>query len=152
MTKQTKAERVVHANALIEEVAKRGRMFFHHKASGRTANFEFASGGRLRFRDEFTQKLIDTGKAGRGQGFSGGGTLQRLVSDLTKYVSKGERITPAHFGPFPHFMCDGDVWGYGLVTMAELRAALADNDCIARKSDVAHEKGDGQNHDRFETR
>lgn len=132
MTKQTKAERVVHANTLIDEVAKRGRMFFHHKASGRTANFEFTSGGRLRFRDEYTQKLIDTSRPGRWQHFSGGGTLQRLVSDLTRYIARGERIPAAHFGPFPEFMCDGDVWGYGLVTMAELRAALADTDCIDR--------------------
>ncbi len=132
MKKQTKAERVVHANALIEEIAKRGRMFFHHKASGRTANFEVTSGGRIRFRDEYTQKLIDTSKPGWWQHFSGGGTLQRLVRDLTKYISQGERIPSGHFGPFPHFMCEGDIWGYGLLTMAELRAALADNDCIAR--------------------
>ncbi|MCV9964176.1 hypothetical protein OIU34_20030 [Pararhizobium sp. BT-229] len=137
MTKQTKAERVVHANALIEEVAKRGRMFFHHKASGRTANFEVTSGGRLRYRDEYTQKLIDTARAGRWQHFSGGGTLQRLVSDLTKYVSNGEPIAAAHFGPFPQFMCDGDVWGYGLETMADLRDALANSDCISRKKDIA---------------
>ncbi|MDW9481782.1 hypothetical protein GOB57_24340 [Sinorhizobium meliloti] len=132
MTKQTRAERVVHANSLIEEVAKRGRGFFHHKASGRTASFEVTTGGRLRFRDEYTQKLIDTSWPGRWQHFSGGGTLQRLVSDLTKYVAQGERIPPGHFGPFPEFLCGGDVWGYGLETMADLRKALANSDCILR--------------------
>jgi hypothetical protein len=137
MMKQTKAERVVHANALIEEIAKRGRRFFYHKESECTAAFEFTAGGRVRFRDEFTQKLIDTSKSGRWQNFSGGGTLQRLVLDLTKYVSKGERIGAGHFGPFPKMMCDGDIWGYGMETMAQLRDSLSGSDCVAWKTDAA---------------
>jgi hypothetical protein len=137
MTKQTKAQRIEHANALISEVAKRGRMFFHHKGSGRTATFELTRGGRIRFRDEYTQKLVDTSRPGRWPNFSGGGTLQRLVSDLHKYIASGERISSGHFGPFPHFMCDGDVWGYGLVTMAELRASLIDSDCVTHKTHIA---------------
>lgn len=130
MSRQTKSDRIVHVNAVIEEIAKRGRRFFHHRESGRTARFEITSGGRVRLRDEYTDKLIDTSSKTRWTHFSGGGTLQNLVHAMTRYITDGNRVASGHFGPFSHYLCGGDLWGYGLVTMAELRAAITDNPCI----------------------
>lgn len=130
MPKQTRAERIGHANLLLAAIAARGRRFFHHEKSGRVARFELTASGRVRYRDEFSDCLIDTGREGRWRNFSGGGTTQKLVAALGAYVSKGIKISRRHFGPWPEWICDGDVWGYGAETMDELRAAIAGSDCF----------------------
>lgn len=133
MTKSTKAQRAEQANEVIAEIAARGRRFFHHKQSGRVAGFELTSSGLVRFRDEYTQKLIDVSREGRWNGFSGGGTLQSLVTDLGRYVSRGEPVDRRHFGPWAEWRCNGDVWGYGFEAMQDLRQAIAESACLAPK-------------------
>lgn len=130
MTRETKALRKTRANAILTEIAARGRHFFRNAKTGEIARFEFNASGRLRFRDEFTNKLIDVSVERRWDGFSGGGTMQSLVSALGKYVSKGEKVDRRHFGPWRDWKCNGDVWGYGFEEMEDLRAAISDNPCL----------------------
>ena len=147
MARQTRAERVDHANRLVDEIAARGRRFFFHGKSGRTARFELTQTGRVRYRDEFSDCLIDVARSGRWMNFSGGGTLQQLVRDLGLYVAKGAKIDRRHFGPWAQWRCDGDVWGYGFDAMEELRAAIADSDCLRPvQAAVAETSSKGENH------
>ncbi|MBY3432822.1 hypothetical protein HFN89_01360 [Rhizobium laguerreae] len=132
MAKQTRAERIVHANELIRHIAAHGRRFFHYGSVDRTAAFELTDSSRVRFRDECTGLLVDTGREGRWnpQKFSGGGTMQRLVAALGRYVSKGEKIDKRHFGPWAEWMADGDLWGYGFEEMQKVREGIAGSDCV----------------------
>ena len=94
MTKQTRAERISHANEVIRHIAAHGRRFFYYDRHERTAAFELTASGRVRFRDECTDLLVDTGRKDRWnpQRFSGGGTMQRLVAALRTYVTKGVKV------------------------------------------------------------
>jgi hypothetical protein len=132
MTKQTRAERIANANEVIRHVAAHGRRFFHYDRHDRTAAFELTASGRVRFRDECTDLLVDTGRVGRWnpQKFSGGGTMQRMVADLGNYITKGIKIDKRHFGPWADWKCDGDVWGYGFEEMQKVREGIAGSDVI----------------------
>jgi hypothetical protein len=133
MAKQTRADRIRHANELIAQIAAHGRRFFHYARENRTARFELTESGRVRFRDECTDLLVDTSRKTRWNPgkFSGGGTMQRLVAALGDYVAKGVKVDRRHFGPWSPMLCDGDLWGYGPDEMATLRNAIRDSDCLA---------------------
>jgi hypothetical protein len=132
MTKLTRAERMAHVNEVICHVAAHGRRFFYYDRHDRTAAFELTASGRVRFRDECTDLLVDTGRERRWnpQRFSGGGTMQRLVAALGNYVSKGVKVDKRHFGPWADWKCDGDVWGYGFEEMQKVREGIAGSDVI----------------------
>jgi hypothetical protein len=125
------------ANELIAHIAAHGRRFFHYARENRTAKFELTPSGRVRFRDECTDLLVDTSRTTRWnpQKFSGGGTMQRLVAAIGAYVSKGIRIDRRHFGPWHPMLCDGDLWGYGPDEMAKLRDAIRTSACIAPETE-----------------
>lgn len=135
MAKQTRAERIVHANQLLLHISSFGRRFFYYARENRVAAFELTSSGRVRFRDECTNLLVDTSRTVRWnpQKFSGGGTMQSLLTELGAYVSKGVKMDRRHFGPWADWVNAGDRWGYGFEEMEKLRAAISDSDCIDHK-------------------
>lgn len=116
----TKQQRLETANQIIKIISEHGRHFFstnsyppHHTEIPRISHFVFAGNGRLWFVDKYTQRRIYTSyRRGRWRGFSDGGTLRSLVENLADYITKADPIR-RHFGPWPDYLCGGDLWGYG---------------------------------------
>lgn len=108
----TKDDRLEHANAILLSMSRHGRRFFYSKDHDRVARFELDDQGRVRIRDEYTGRAVLLVKDGRWRGFNNGGTLRRLVEDLANYIRTGKTIRN-HFGPWPEWICGGDLWGYG---------------------------------------
>jgi hypothetical protein len=101
------------ANGILSIISSHGRRFFYH--SGCVSHFDMdVPSGRLWFIDGYSQKRIYTAyRRGRWRGFSEGGTLRSLVENLSDYIVKGTPILMGRFGPWPKYLCDGDLWGYG---------------------------------------
>ena len=106
----TKAERVECANRFIAEIASCGRRFFSYK--GCVSRFKVDGRGRVWFINAYNGARIYTHHLGRWRGFTEGGTLRDLVIHLRDFIRTG---TPPklRLGPFPQWLCDGDLWGYG---------------------------------------
>ena len=130
MADMTKRQRLAEANRVLEAIARHGRRFFHNAEHDRVARFEIDIAGRLWFRDDYTWRRIFTAWRGNWRQFSHGGTMRRLVDDLAAYIRTGPPIAGGHFGPWPQWYCDGDLWGYGADAMAALRDELAGSDAI----------------------
>lgn len=112
-------DRMDKANELIKTIASCGRKYFSHTHRGtgavRIARFELAKKSlraRVRFRDEYTDKLINVHNHGKWNGFHHGRTMKNLVEALRDYIVTGEPIDPYHFGPWPESL-RFDLWGYG---------------------------------------
>ena len=105
-------QRARKANALIEVIAGCGRRFFHYQ--GRVSSFELDARGRIWLIDNYTEARIYTHKTGRWRGFALGGTLKSLCEVLRDWIM-GRRpwLAPKTFGPWPEWVCGGDLWGYG---------------------------------------
>ncbi|MBQ0916990.1 hypothetical protein KBW71_00800 [Hydrogenophaga aromaticivorans] len=113
--------RVNACNALIETIGSCGRAFFRSKSSDKFARFELEESGRLWFVDDYSQKRIYMNNTGHPWvGFSHGGTLRDLVATLSQHIRTGE---PArlNLGPWPQWVCGGDLWGYGPEAMERVR-------------------------------
>jgi hypothetical protein len=116
-----KQERLSIANRAIAVISAHGRKFFSLSAEGRTvthnriSRFELRAHGQLWFVDKYTQKSIYTSyRRGRWRGFSEGGTLRALVCEMADYISGKRKDFPVTcFGPWPEWVCGGDLWGYG---------------------------------------
>lgn len=126
----SKAERLDVANAVIAAIAKHGRRFFWSERHHRVSRFEFGARGRLTLVDKHTGYAVYVMKNGPWRSFSEGGTLRRLIEALARYIREGERIKGGYFGPWPDWVCDGDLWGYGAEAMKALRADLAGSPAI----------------------
>jgi len=121
MERTTKQERVLQANKAIEIIASHGRKFFSLAAEGRTvaenriSRFELHDNGRLWFIDKWSQKPIYVmWRRGQWRHFSEGGTLRDLVCALADWiVGRKETLPMGYFGPWPEWVCGGDLWGYG---------------------------------------
>lgn len=119
----TKTERAVVANRFIEAIASCGRMFFAHKE--RVSRFEVDARGRVWFIDGYTGRRIYTHYKYHWRGFTEGGTLRALVENLRDFIRTGE--TPKlNFGPWPRWLSDGDMWGYG-EDMEKVRSAAIES-------------------------
>lgn len=121
----TKIERLAHANSIIAAVSAHGRRFFYSKPHDRTASMIIDAQGRLRIVDEQSNTRVLITREGRWRGFSYGGPLRALVSDLADYVRTGKPIRN-HFGPWPESIGAGDLWGYG-EDAQKVRDAVRDN-------------------------
>lgn len=108
----TKNDRLQHANAVLRAMGAHGRRFFYSSKNDRYSELVFDRGGRLRLIDDYTGKSVAIIKGDRWRGFSHGGTCRAIVEDLANYVRTG-KPTRNHFGPWPEWICDGDLWGYG---------------------------------------
>jgi len=118
---KTKQERLDIANQILVHISQYGRQFFLHE--GRVTHFDLDHRGRLWLVDGYTQKRIYLAYKYWKHGFSEGGTLRSLIVNLSEFIRWAEPIRN-HFGPFPKYLCDGDLWGYGHEPMARLRSHL----------------------------
>ena len=126
-----KEERLEHANAMLVSISKYGRRFFHH--DGRVTRLEFDKRGRVWCIDKYAGKRIYTHRTSmisRWKGFSDGGTLRALMEYARDYVIHGKPIRGSLFGPWPEWVCGGDLWGYGKAEMQLLRDELASNPAV----------------------
>lgn len=121
MSHTEKLSRVAIANKAIEVIASHGRKFFSLAAEGRQAEenrisrFELHDNGRLWFIDRYSQKSIYVmWRRGQWRHFSEGGTLRDLVCGMADWiVGRAENFPVNRLGPWPQWVCNGDLWGYG---------------------------------------
>ena len=107
----TKLERLEAANGLLRTIASCGRGFFRHGDD--VGYFELDEKGRVWYVDSYTQIPIYTHYAGRWKAFSQGGTMRSLVIGLRDFIRSGDQLHPETLGPWPDYICGGDLWGYG---------------------------------------
>lgn len=119
----TKEERLAKANQMIRAIASCGRKFFAYQ--DRVSRFDVDGRGRVWFIDKYTQKRIYTHYAGQWRGFSDGGTLHGVAVALREFIIHGKQLRPTTFGPWPEWICGGDLWGYG-EDMQSVRDAAKD--------------------------
>lgn len=119
MTKQQRAE---NANRLITAIASCGRYFFSCRNG--ISQFEVDSRGRIWFLDSDSKARIYTHYRYEWRGFTNGGTMRDLIERLRDYIRTGEQQRLA-LGPWPKWVCDGDLWGYG-ADMDIVRTAARD--------------------------
>jgi hypothetical protein len=130
----TKDERASLANSFIDAIASCGRKFFFH--NGRISRFEVDARGRVWFIDAYNERRIYTHYKYRWRGFSEGGTLRSLVEKLRDFIRTGEQ-PQLHLGPWPKWICDGDLWGYG-EDMAKVRDAATPLTAPAQRTGADH--------------
>ena len=106
----SRAARLTNANMLLETIAGCGRHFFLHK--GEVSRLELDVRGRIWFVDSYTKKRVYTHYDGRWRGFAEGGTLRSLIKQLCLYVQHGVWVKSFMLGPWPAWLCEGDLWGY----------------------------------------
>lgn len=122
----SKAERLGHANALVQTISRHGRRFFFNCETGAVARLELDSRGRVWWIDEYrggriyTEKMMACGHGWRG--FSHGGTLRSLVESLRDYVKRGDLLNPEFIAPSYVNSSYGDYWGYGAEAAEAVRA------------------------------
>lgn len=104
-SRMLKMHRLDAANILIREIASHGRCFFYSEQFDRIGQFELSVRVRIRFRDEYTNALIDTYSHHQGawREFSHGGSLRSLIEYLRDYIRIGQKlplhiIAPKHWG------------------------------------------------------
>ena len=114
MNLEVKRARAASVNALIQVIGSYGHRFFYYAKSNRFATMSVRENGHIYSRDHYTGGDIYTHfEGGRWRAFSGGGTLRALVIAFRKFIATGEPVPARHFGPWPDWICDGDLWGYG---------------------------------------
>lgn len=106
----TRAERLASANKLIACIAAHGRGFFMGPKGNPSRIVE--RGKRLYWADASSGKEIYLHYQYRWRGFSGGGTLKQFVEALKVYIMAGEKVA-CLLGPWPKWVCKGDLWSYG---------------------------------------
>jgi len=99
------------ANDMLRIISEHGRRFFQHE--GQVARFHVGPRRRVRFEDAYSGNLIYTHYAGRWRGFTEGGTLRCLVEALRDYIMGRRGLPLDHLGPWPVWLCGGDLWAYG---------------------------------------
>ncbi len=113
-------DRLKRANELIGVIASCGRRFF--RKGDRVANLEVDSHGRVWFVDAYKGTRVFTHYKGGWRNFSGGGTLKRLIERLRDFVKQDRPLPQTELGPWPEWVCGGDLWGYG-DQMQQVRSA-----------------------------
>lgn len=113
-------ERLEAANEMLKAIASCGRKFFAFE--DRVSRFELDDRGRIWFVDKYTQKRIYIAYRGNWKPFSDGGTLRALVERLRDFIQQATPLPPSIFGPWPEWVCGGDLWAYG-EDMQQVRTA-----------------------------
>ncbi len=115
---QRKRSRATLVNGFLAVIAGCGRQFFRY--GERVSTFEADDRGRIWFIDAYSQRRIYTHHRYEWKGFTNGGTIRTLVEELRDYIRTGQRPV-LNIGPWPEYVCDGDLWGYG-DAMQQVRA------------------------------
>lgn len=97
-------------NQFLRLIASCGRRFFHQGA--RFAEMDVDRRGLVWFIDAHRGARIYTHRRGPWKEFSEGGTMETLVCRLRDYIRTG-KPQPLDLGPWPNWICEGDLWGYG---------------------------------------
>lgn len=118
-----KQARLAAVNELLTVISQHGRRFFYGK-NGVVTQFELDARGRVWIIDSYSGCRVYAHYAGRWRGFTNGGTLRDLCEALRDYIARGTQIRPSHFGPWPQYICEGDLWGYGDGILPVRAAAL----------------------------
>lgn len=108
---QERLKRLENANELLEAIASCGRHFFRH--DGRVSRFTFGPQGRVYLIDKYTRRRVYMHRHAPTRWFTEGGTLWSLCRALLAYIWTGKRIPARAFGPWPEWLCHGDLWAYG---------------------------------------
>ena len=111
MNDMSKRARAAQANELLRVIAANGRQFFKHGDC--VSVFEVDYRGRVWWRNAYKNKRIYVYGHWYWRGFTEGGTLRQLVEYLRDFIRWGTPVPAAQFGPWPEWLCDGDLWGYG---------------------------------------
>lgn len=128
--KTTKHDRCGHANRVLDICSIYGRRFFRNYTDGEVSRFEVDTRGHIWLIDKDTKRRIYVmDRDGPWRGFTEGGTLRRLCEDLRDYIRTGTLISRGHFGPWPQWRADGDIWGYG-PEMELVRQAVFKLPCV----------------------
>lgn len=105
-----KQTRCLNANVLLVAIANHGRHFFRHRDS--VSSFSIDARGRIWFHDTGSDtRIYVSDTTGAWHGFSEGGTLRDLCRDLVKHIQHDHKLH--NLGPWPNWLCNGDLWGYG---------------------------------------
>lgn len=121
-----KQVRLEEANRLIELISSHGRRFFYNQKFNRIARLELIQNGQIRFRDDYTDQLVNIYSQCQWRHFSHGGTLRELIIALRDYIrfgaaeDKDHRIPIGLLSPRPTWS-HGDIWGYGDEAVNKLR-------------------------------
>jgi hypothetical protein len=112
----TKIERLKRANELLEVIASCGHRFFWSEEFDRVSKFEIGENGRLYFIDKYRGERLPLSHMTSNHWdvkFTEGGTLQRLIRHLAKFIRTGMPITTQYV--FEHWenWCTSELWEYG---------------------------------------
>lgn len=127
-TPAEKAQRLQHANALLETISKYGRRFFFNEKNNVVAKFAIGGDNHIYFIDDYTLKAVYTAYRGRWRGFSHGGTLRQLVEALSYYIKTGQRLSIDWIGP--ERFDQSNIWGYSEDQIAKCRSEALLNPAI----------------------
>jgi len=103
--------RVDASNELLRTIASCGRRFFSNPDG--TDRLELDRRGRVWFVSMWNHNRIYTHYRYWWRKFPYGGTLKDLIVYLRKFIMSGQQLHPLAFGPWPEWVCAGDLWGYG---------------------------------------
>ncbi|MNS79848.1 hypothetical protein D3C72_1135110 [compost metagenome] len=140
-TLEIRRRRAEEANRVIAAIASTGRRFFYNAKDDRLARLEVDAVGRVWLIDEAVGARVDINQPLRWRGFSHGSTLKGIVAALRRYVVAGELVHPGYFGPWASMGPDADLWGYGPVAMAAVRAAVLESAAVSKPAAVAVKGG-----------
>lgn len=103
--------RLEQANRLLVTIAEHGRHFFLNHRTDAVTRFELDARGRLWLVDHSGERIFSHHPTW--SGFSHGGTMRALCEALRDFIRLGTPVPAHHFGPWPEWICGGDLWGYG---------------------------------------
>lgn len=128
----TKYHRVGDANIVIRAIASHGRQFFYSREADRFGEFMIDLTGSIRFIDDHTGARVRLVKHGKWRGFHNGGTCRAIVEALAEYIRSGKPMSRGFFGPWPEWINDGDLWGYGAEEMEKVRRDAFESPAVYR--------------------
>ena len=124
-------ERLDMVNRIIKVIGSHGRHFLSENSDRRElvekpffANFWVDKRSELWYRDRYKQNDVLV-RHQDWPGFSDGGTLRSLVQHLADHIWHGKPISNHIVGPWPEWLCGGDLWGYGADEMQKVRDGIA---------------------------
>lgn len=112
-------KRLEQVNEMIKVIGSHGRHFLSENSDRRTlvenpffSYFKIDKRNEIWFIDRYSRKPILV-RHRDWDGWSDGGTLRSLVEHFANYIRGGSQINKKLFGPYPDWVCGGDLWGYG---------------------------------------
>jgi hypothetical protein len=118
--------RVKQCNDLLFVIGQNGRQFFFY--AGTISKLELDDRHRVWFIDSYSKKRIYTHYKYTWRGFTNGGTLHDLICAMRDYIVTGAEKARSRIqrmlGPWPDYVCGGDLWGYG-ESMENVRSSFS---------------------------